>query len=226
MDDRKQQILQLVVENYTQTAEPVGSKFLVENCDLGVSGATARNEMRDLEQLGFLTHPHTSSGRMPTEAGYQYYIENIMKPEALNKKIKDELETSVSKVEDKQQKLKVLGKQVAEKVQNAVIVAFGESSLYYTGISNLFSQPEFRDYAYTVSVSTIFDQVEERIENIFELFNDEKPLVLIGEKNPFGNMCGLVGGRLNGDSLFAILGPLRMDYALNYSFVDYLQEIL
>jgi transcriptional regulator of heat shock response len=144
----------------------------------------------------------------------------------LSKKTKSEIEASVSEIEEKQQRLKVLGKHVAEKVQNAVIIAFDEDSLYYTGISNLFSQPEFRNYAYTVSVSTIFDQVEEQIESVFELLNNEKPKVLIGKNNPFGNMCGLVGGRLSEDSLFVILGPLRMDYALNYSFVDYLQKTL
>ena len=80
LETRKEKILGLIVDSYTQNAEPVGSKFLVEECGLEVSGATVRNEMRDLEEQGYLTHPHTSSGRMPTEIGYQYYVEHIMKP--------------------------------------------------------------------------------------------------------------------------------------------------
>ena len=224
LETRKEKILGLIVDSYTQNAEPVGSKFLVEECGLEVSGATVRNEMRDLEEQGYLTHPHTSSGRMPTEAGYEYYVENIMKVKDLSKKLQTELERL--KDNDKKQYLKILGKYIAEKTQSAVIVAFGEDSIYYTGISNLFSQPEFRDYAYTVSVSTIFDQVDERIESVFELLNDKEPRVFIGQKNPFGAMCGLVGGRLGDDALFAILGPLRMDYLQGVSFVDYLQKSL
>ena len=66
------------LENYLETAEPVGSSFLVEAEGLELSGATIRNEMRDLEEQGFLTHPHTSAGRIPTELGYKYYIKNII----------------------------------------------------------------------------------------------------------------------------------------------------
>ncbi|PLX28665.1 hypothetical protein C0581_01325 [Candidatus Parcubacteria bacterium] len=222
MDERKQKILQLIVESYTSTAEPVGSKFLVEECGLDVSGATVRNEMRDLEEQGYLTHPHTSSGRMPTEMGYEYYVERIMKPRSLSKKIQQELESAAD--DDRKQHLKTMAKYIAEKSQSAVIVAFGEDSLYYTGISNLFSQAEFRDYAYAVRVSTIFDQVEERIDSVFEILHKENPEILIGGKNPFGAMCGLVGGQLADGALFAILGPLRMDYAQGSSFIDYLQK--
>jgi len=124
------------------------------------------------------------------------------------------------------QYLKQTGKYIAADVHNAVIIAFGEDSLYYTGLSDLFSQPEFHDYAFTVQMSTIFDHVEERISYVFDLFTNSQPHVVIGEKNPFGGMCGLVGGRLGDKSLFAVLGPMRMDYARNYSFVNYLQRIL
>ena len=224
LETRKEKILGLIVDSYTQNAEPVGSKFLVEECGLEVSGATVRNEMRDLEEQGYLTHPHTSSGRMPTEIGYQYYVEHIMKPKSLPKKVQQELESALDS--DRKQYLKTIAKYIAEKSQSAVIDAFDEDSLYYTGMSNLFSQPEFRDYAYTVSVSTIFDQVEDRIESVFELLDKENPKVLVGQNNPFGNMCGLVGGRLDEGALFAILGPLRMDYAQGSSFIDYLQKSL
>ena len=78
MTDRQAFILKIIVEHYITHVEPVGSRFLVEEKGLDASGATARNEMRDLEQKGFLTHPHTSAGRIPTELGYQYYIEHLM----------------------------------------------------------------------------------------------------------------------------------------------------
>ena len=75
---RQKLVLGLVVREYTRTADPVGSKVLVEEFGLDVSPATVRNEMAYLEQLGLLTHPHTSAGRVPTEWGYRYFVENIM----------------------------------------------------------------------------------------------------------------------------------------------------
>ena len=77
MDNRKEKILNLVIESYIGSAEPVGSKFLVSTEDLDLSEATVRNELRALEDEGFLTHPHTSAGRIPTEKGYKHYIKNL-----------------------------------------------------------------------------------------------------------------------------------------------------
>jgi heat-inducible transcriptional repressor len=71
-------ILSLVVREYVSTAAPVGSKGLAEKFKLGVSSATIRNDLAQLEELGYLSHPHTSAGRMPTEAGYRYFVERLM----------------------------------------------------------------------------------------------------------------------------------------------------
>jgi len=77
LDPRSQQILRAVIEEYVTTAEPVGSQTLVERFNLGVSSATVRNVLAELETAGFLTHPHTSAGRVPTDAGYRMYVESI-----------------------------------------------------------------------------------------------------------------------------------------------------
>jgi heat-inducible transcriptional repressor len=77
LDPRSQQILRAVIEEYVTTAEPVGSQTLVERFRLGVSSATVRNVMAELEQAGYLSHPHTSAGRIPTDAGYRVYVESI-----------------------------------------------------------------------------------------------------------------------------------------------------
>ena len=69
METRKRELLKLIVENYIETAEPVGSKFLIQRGNISVSAATVRNEMHELEREGYLTHPHTSAGRIPTELG-------------------------------------------------------------------------------------------------------------------------------------------------------------
>ncbi|OIO20095.1 MAG: hypothetical protein COY69_01090 [Candidatus Magasanikbacteria bacterium CG_4_10_14_0_8_um_filter_32_14] len=220
LDERKSKILELIIENYTKSAEPIGSSFLVDNCSLDLSGATIRNEMRDLEENGYLTHPHTSSGRIPTELGYKYYVENIMQVKTISKKIADNLNIiSEEKADDE---LKTIAKNISEKTGNAVIIAFGAGSLYYTGIKNLFSQPEFHDYSYMVSVSAIFDQCEDTIGDIYKNILKDKPIILIGENNPFGSMCGLIGVKLKNNILFMVLGPVRMDYSTNYTLLDYL----
>lgn len=82
MDDRKNKLLKEIVEEYIRDARPVGSKGLVDK--LKCSSATIRNEMSELEDLGYLEKTHTSSGRVPSDAGYKYYVDNIMKPKELN----------------------------------------------------------------------------------------------------------------------------------------------
>ncbi len=79
LDDRKQKILTAVVETHVKTGEPVGSNFLVKSLGMKVSAATIRNEMAELERLGLLEQPHTSAGRVPTNAGYREYVNNLMK---------------------------------------------------------------------------------------------------------------------------------------------------
>lgn len=78
MDERKQRILHAVIQDYIKTAEPVGSRTLAKNYNLGISPATVRNEMSDLEDLGFLEQPHTSAGRIPSAKGYRYYVDSMM----------------------------------------------------------------------------------------------------------------------------------------------------
>ncbi len=79
LDERKRLILQAVVEDYIRTAEPVGSRTIAKNSGLNLSAATIRNEMGDLEEMGMLTQPHTSAGRIPSTQGYRYYVDSLMK---------------------------------------------------------------------------------------------------------------------------------------------------
>jgi len=78
LSDRQQQVLRLVVQEYIKSAIPVSSKSLLMTYNLGVSSATVRNDMAALEEAGYLMHPHTSAGRVPTEAGYRYFVEKLM----------------------------------------------------------------------------------------------------------------------------------------------------
>jgi len=78
IDDRKNKVLQAIVEDYVATAEPVGSRTIARKYNLGVSPATIRNEMSDLEDMGYLEQPHTSAGRIPSDRGYRYYVDCLM----------------------------------------------------------------------------------------------------------------------------------------------------
>ncbi len=83
LTDRRKQLLQHIVEEYVQTAQPVGSRTLVDKYELPLSSATIRNEMAALEEQGLVAQPHTSAGRVPTDAGYRYYVEALMHEEEL-----------------------------------------------------------------------------------------------------------------------------------------------
>ena len=89
LTERKLKILQAIIGDFISTAEPVGSRTLSKKYDLGISPATIRNEMSDLEEMGLLTHPHTSAGRVPSEKAYRLYVDEIMKKRELSKSQKE-----------------------------------------------------------------------------------------------------------------------------------------
>ncbi len=104
LDNRKRKILQAIVEEYIETSEPVSSGSLVKNEELKCSSATIRNEMAELEQIGFLEKPHTSAGRIPSQKGYRYYVDELLREDNLSRKeiemIKEMMETKVNRLED------------------------------------------------------------------------------------------------------------------------------
>lgn len=86
LTERQRSILQSIVENYIRSAEPVGSRTIAKHSQIKYSSATIRNEMADLEELGYLEQPHTSAGRIPSEKGYRYYVDHILKPDQVSAK--------------------------------------------------------------------------------------------------------------------------------------------
>ena len=92
---RKEKILSAVIDTYIRTGEPIGSKALLEETDLGVSSATVRNELKSLDEEGYLHQPHTSAGRVPTKQGYRYYIDNLMKPAILPERLRENIERGI-----------------------------------------------------------------------------------------------------------------------------------
>ena len=104
LEERKKKVLKAIVEEYINTAEPVSSNSIVNNYDLNYSSATIRNEMADLEKIGLLEKTHTSSGRVPSEKGYRYYVDELIKDDDISleevKYISDKLETKVNEIEE------------------------------------------------------------------------------------------------------------------------------
>jgi len=108
LDDRKMKILQAVIRNYLETGEPVGSRTISKYTDLNLSSATIRNEMADLEELGYIIQPHTSAGRIPSDAGYRLYVDNMLKEK------EREVEEMKEMLLDKEDKMDNLLRQVAK----------------------------------------------------------------------------------------------------------------
>lgn len=224
LDKRKQRILEIVVDFYLETSEPIGSAALLEYKNLGISAATVRNELRALEVEGYLTHPHTSAGRIPTEEGYQYYVEHLMKPEVLSDQLKAGVNAILASFEE-DVKMKSIAKLVAEELGCAIIIALGKHNIYYTGMSQLFSQPEFKDAARTIQVSQMFDHCDVNIPKVSAQVNSSDVHVFIGAHNPLGANCGLVAAPVGQDVLVMALGPVRMPYKKLVPAIKYIQSL-
>jgi len=201
--DRHDKLLKSIVDIYLKTAEPVGSKLLADSEDFELSPATIRNEMAELEAEGYIWQPHTSAGRVPTLAGYQYYVESLMEI-----KPADSVEAkSIQQLAVKD--LRGLAKFLVAKINLAVVVGFTPNDMYYTGLFNLFSQPEFEDHRMVLSMSQVVDSLERAMGRIF--YQIREPRVLLGEQCPLGDNCALVGATVD-TRFLAVLGPVRMDY--------------
>jgi heat-inducible transcriptional repressor len=228
ISSRKQVILQTIIKEYLKTAQPVSSGFLVAKSKLGISPATVRNEMMELEEAGYIYQPHTSAGRIPTALAYELYVQEFIDQKKIAK-IADQQGQVLDKIfELEEASFKQVAKMIAELSQAAVFWAFHKNNLYYTGISNLFSQAEFKQVDLVYDVSSVIDQMEEIIDRIF----NKLPMgeqVLIGRQNPFGDFLSTVIVKYNlgnQSGVFGILGPLRMDYENNLALANYIKKKL
>lgn len=223
ISERKQLILKTIIKEYTKTAQPVSSGGLVDKYKLNISPATVRNEMMELEEAGYIFQPHTSSGRVPTALAYSLWVQNFLcdPKRKLNEKEQRLLDNTFKNDEAS---LRQVAKIIAEISGGAVFWAFHKNDLYYTGISNLFSQAEFRQVNLVYDVSSVIDRLEEIIADVFDSL-DMGHQVLIGPENPFGNFLSTVILKYKKNNLtgvFGILGPMRMDYEKNLALVEYL----
>lgn len=226
ISERKKFLLETIIKEYVKTAQPVSSGVLVDKYKLDISPATVRNEMMELEEEGYIRQPHTSAGRVPTEEAYELILADW-----LASKKKKELKEGETKLLDRlfsndEAAFRQTAKAIAELADGAVYWAFHKNDLYYTGLSNLFSQPEFKQAEIVHDVSVVIDRMEEIIDGIFEDLGEGEQ-VLIGSKNPFGDFLStvLVKYKNNKQSgVFGILGPLRMDYSRNLALVEFIKK--
>ncbi|MBF7097405.1 heat-inducible transcriptional repressor HrcA [Alkalibacter mobilis] len=122
--DRKLKILHSIIKDYIETAEPIGSRTIAKKYNLGISAATIRNEMSDLEEMGFLIQPHTSAGRIPSQKAYRLYVDELMKLSNLNKNVEKEIRQSYTQyVEEVDKALKHTARVIAQLTSYTSIVS-------------------------------------------------------------------------------------------------------
>lgn len=226
MLDRQHKLLNSIIDEFIRSAEPVGSGLLVEKYSLKVSPATVRNEMMELEKEGYIYQPHTSAGRVPTEDGYKFYVEHSLKGNKLGAKAKNKLKEVKGRTYE--ERIKNTAKYIAYESHELMIIAFGAADIYYTGISNLFSQPEFYEHAHVCNLSQVIDRMDEVIYKCYNSFKNFSEVdILIGKENPFDLSCSSIIAKIeNKDILMCMLGPMRMDYGKNLGLIEHAKEIL
>ena len=222
MNERQELILNIIIKEYIETAVPISSNLLVEKYKLDISSATVRNEMADLEANGYIMQPHTSSGRIPTEQAYLWFVEKLSP-----KKISSGLAAKIIIEEALDElALKNLAKNLAELSGLAVFCAFHRHNLYYTGVSNLLSQPEFGQSKLVYDMSVIIDRLDEIINDSFEQF-DYGAKISLGQDCLFGSFTASVVTKYKlgaNVGVIGIIGPLRQDYEKNWQLINYLYE--
>lgn len=120
LDERKTRILEAIIKNYLETGEPVGSRTISKYGELNVSSATIRNEMSDLEDLGYIVQPHTSSGRIPTDMGYRFYVDRLMQEK--EREVTELKELMIEKEEKTEKVLKNVAKLLANNTNYATMI--------------------------------------------------------------------------------------------------------
>ena len=221
MTDRQAKILQAIVEQYAEVASPVGSSLLAKVFD--VSSATVRAEMAELERLGYISQPHTSAGRVPTDKGYRFYVNELVNVEStVNSQQSTDGKSSVSRALARrieggglpEQTIRNAVDTLVELTHNLALGTIG-SQLYMSGLSNLFGQPEFMHPGQVQEVARLLDNIQPWL---YEAAPNEPLSVYIGRENPIGRGagCSLIISRFRSPfsdrSYIGVLGPTRQSY--------------
>lgn len=223
MTERQAKILAAIIEQYAEVAAPVGSVMLAKL--FGVSSATIRAEMGRLEDLGFIAQPHTSAGRVPTDKGYRFYVNQLndvrdqIVPEQqqrLHDRSARAIDARVSGHATRADRaIRSAVDSLVDLTHNLGLATIGDQ-LYMSGIGNLFGQPEFARGEHVKQVANLLDNLEPWLR---EAAPNEPLNVYIGRENPIGKSsgCSLIISRFRSpysdNSYIGVLGPTRQSYA-------------
>lgn len=232
MTDRQAKLLAAIIEQYAEVASPVGSNLLAKV--FSVSSATIRAEMAELERLGFIHQPHTSAGRIPTDKGYRFYVNNLTNGEqtAVERRGERALAARVESGGLPERTIRNAVDTLVELTHNLGLATIG-NQLYMSGLSNLFGQPEFMQANQVQQVARLLDNLEPWLR---EAAPNEPLSVYIGAENPIGRsaQCSLIISRFRSPfsdhSYIGVLGPTRQSYRDVMNLVEHagrsLEEVL
>ncbi len=230
---RQQELLEALVDEYIETAEPVGSDTLDRRYNLGVSPATLRSEMVRLTDLGYLKKPHASSGRTPTAMGMKYYVQELMKPKELP--VKDEVSIKERLWEDRFEYARLMQeacRALASYTHSLGIVVTDEGDIFTAGTANILDMPEFYDIDVAKEVLTVVDEPS-RLEEIVALCQGDDPVhVIMGEDigHEFLAPVGFVFTRFEAGrghrGLLGVVGPMRLNYSLVVPTIHYVSNLM
>lgn len=230
---RKERILAIVVDRYIKTVSPVGSQFITDQYKLDVSPATVRNILAELEEEGYLSHPHTSAGRMPTARGYRYYVDHLMHEIQLLEEEKRRIENECRRYRNQ---LDILMEKASQALSDlthyTTIIAIDSwgSKVILKGTSYV---PGYPEQTSIVKIQAILRILEEK-EHLLALINrdlGEQIGIYIGHEMALKDMesCSMAVSRFDKDGVkgrIAVLGPTRMHYDRVVSALEYVSEFL
>ena len=228
MTGRQAKLLAAIIEQYAEVASPVGSSLLAKAFD--VSSATVRAEMAQLEDAGYITQPHTSAGRIPTDKGYRYYVNHMAEQAetSAERRADRALAARVESGGQPERTIRSAADTLVELTHNLGLATIGDQ-LYMSGLSNLFGQPEFLQKGHVQEVAKLLDNLEPWLR---EAAPNQPLSVYIGQENPIGRNsgCSLIISRFRSpysdNSYIGILGPTRQSYRGVMSLVQRAGEAL
>lgn len=216
---RQTQILKILVDEYIDSANPVGSEILERKYSLGVSSATVRSEMVELTKKGYLKQPHTSAGRIPTSKAMKFYVSQLMEEHSMSLSDEVKVKTEVMKAKDNTDTLmEELTESLSNVTNSLAISAIEDGRSWHYGLSHVFDNPEFCDLATCGGVLSFLESDEEVNDLFFHRLAWENPVeVLFGEELGFPELrsVGLtvttfnLGGKR---AVAGVLGPVRAKY--------------
>lgn len=229
LKDRQKTILNTAIREYIRTAHPIASRELVEHLRLGLSPATLRNEMLELDELGYLEQPHTSAGRIPTDRGYRFFVDNLVSEFALSER-EEKMLKKVFGISEEDEFVKEFSKIISH-ISGAFTAAgmFNEEVFYDTGFSKIAGEPEFSDLGSFKSFGRLVDMLDEEVRRVFDGESDE--MIFIGDENPMkeARECAMIISSWRHprgfEGFFTIIGPKRTNYQKHKAVIQSINNI-